>query len=71
MSYTASRIQASLGEFAAGDHLGDDEPGAVLVGTAAKRFVGDAGHGRQKHAVAYFDAAYRQRLCEPADFNHA
>jgi hypothetical protein len=51
MAHAAAGIEPALGEFAAGDHLGHDEPGAVLVSATAERLVGHTGHRREEHAV--------------------
>ena len=71
MAYTSARVEASFREFAACHHLRHDKSRAVAVGTAAKGFVGDAGHRRQKDAVAYRHTAYVDRVGELSEFIHA
>ena len=61
----------ALGQFAARDHFGHDQSCAMLVGAFAKRFVCNAGHRRQKHAIADFDAAYLKRFGQNGHITHA
>jgi hypothetical protein len=46
----------------AGGHFGNDKPGAEGRGQASERYIGNAGHGRQKDPVGDLNIAYFQRL---------